>query len=236
MVTFVLSGLIFVLPQYLQAVLGYDAFGTGLRLMPLMAGMLVAARAAAPLVRLFGARLVVSAGLTVFAFAALLASRTSVDDGYGFTALWLTVIGFGFGFAMVPVMDTALGALPRDRAGTGTGLLQTLRQVGAAIGVALLGSLLNSVYTDDLDTGRLPAAAADAAKDSVMAAHAIADRLDLGALAASADAAYISGMNLIMLVCAVTALLTAALTAVFLPNARPDDEETEKTRPADARQ
>ncbi len=120
LVMFVLSGLLFVLPPYLQAVLGHDAFGTGLRLLPMMGGLMVAARTAQPVVERFGARAAVSAGLVVLAFAALLGSRTTVDSGYGFIALWLSIAGVGFGFSVVPAMNGALGALPRDRAGWGS--------------------------------------------------------------------------------------------------------------------
>ncbi|WP_181788247.1 MFS transporter, partial [Streptomyces phytophilus] len=158
--TFMTAGLLFVLPAYLQAVLGNDPFGTGLRLMPLMAGLLVAARAAPLMMARIGSRVVVSAGMAVFAFAMLLGARTDVSVAYGFTAVWLAATGFGLGFALVPTTDAALGALPVSRAGRGTGLLTTLRQVGAAIGVALLGSLLNGVYTDRLDTEGVPEAAA----------------------------------------------------------------------------
>lgn len=70
-------------------------------MLPMMGGWLVAARGAAPVVARFGARAVISSGLVVLAFAALLGSRTSVHDGYGFTALWLSIAGVGFGFAVV---------------------------------------------------------------------------------------------------------------------------------------
>ncbi len=105
-----------------------------------------------------------------------LGSRTTVDSGYGFTALWLSIVGFGFGFgfSIVPAMAGALGTLPTDRAGSGSGLLMTLRQVGAAIGIALLGSLLASAFRDRLDVTGLPAGAADTAGDSVVAALASA--------------------------------------------------------------
>lgn len=93
LLTFVLSGLLFVLPQYLQAVLGHDALGTGVRLLPMMGGLIIAARAAQPVVARFGARAVVSAGLVVLALAALLGSRTTTGSGYGFTALWLSIVG-----------------------------------------------------------------------------------------------------------------------------------------------
>lgn len=217
LVMFVLSGLMFVLPPYLQAVLGHDALGTGVRLLPMMGGLMVAARAAQPVVARFGARAVVSAGLVVLAFAALLGSRTTVDSGYGFTALWLSVAGAGFGFSIVPAMSGALGTLPSDRAGSGSGLLMTLRQVGGAIGIALLGSLLAGAFRDRLDVTGLPASAADTAGDSVVAAHVIAEKTGSAHLAASADAAYVHGMTLALLVCGIAALVSALLAAAFLP-------------------
>ncbi|KOG37489.1 multidrug MFS transporter, partial [Streptomyces varsoviensis] len=102
LVTFALMGLLFVLPQYLQVIQGNDAFGTGLRMMPMMAGLLVASRGAGPLVTRFGPRVVISAGLFALAFAALLASNTHLSDGYGTVAVWLVIAGFGFGFALIP--------------------------------------------------------------------------------------------------------------------------------------
>ncbi|MFG2278955.1 DHA2 family efflux MFS transporter permease subunit [Streptomyces asoensis] len=223
---FVLSGLLFVLPQYLQAVLGHDALGTGVRLLPMMGGLIIAARAAQPVVARFGARAVVSAGLVVLAFAALLGSRTTTGSGYGFTALWLSIVGFGFGFSIVPAMSGALGALPADRAGSGSGLLMTLRQVGGAIGIALLGSLLASAFRDRLDVTGLPAPAARTAGESVVAAQVIAGKAHLGDLAASADAAYVHGMDLVLLVCGIAALVSALLAAAFLPTAPHPGEPT----------
>ncbi|CAM5690382.1 DHA2 family efflux MFS transporter permease subunit [Streptomyces aurantiogriseus] len=217
LVMFVLSGLMFVLPPYLQAVLGHDALGTGVRLLPMMGGLMVAARAAQPVVARFGARAVVSAGLVVLAFAALLGSRTTADSGYGFTALWLSVAGAGFGFSLVPAMSGALGTLPSDRAGSGSGLLMTLRQVGGAIGIALLGSLLSSTFRDRLDVTGLPAGTADTAGDSVVAAHLIAEKAGSAHLAVSANSAYVHGMGLVLIVCGVAALAAALLAAAFLP-------------------
>ncbi|MFE6284836.1 MFS transporter [Streptomyces sp. NPDC057877] len=217
LVTFVLAGLLFLLPPYLQAVLGHDAFGTGLRLLPVMGGLLIAARAAQPLVDRLGSQSVVSAGLVVLAFAAFLGSRTAADSDYGYTALWLSLAGIGFGFSMVPTMDGALAVLPADRSGGGSGLLMALRQVGGAIGIALLGSLLAGVYRAGLDVTGLPSAAADTAGESVVAAHLIATETGAPALAASADAAHVQGMAVVLLVCGVAALAAALLAAALLP-------------------
>ncbi|NUS16845.1 MAG: MFS transporter, partial [Streptomyces sp.] len=138
LVSFILTGMVFVLPSYLQSTLGYDAFGTGLRLLPMMGGLMVAARLAPSLVAKAGPRPVVSAGLLVLAAGGFLGATTSAADGYGMIALWLAVAGAGLGLSVVPSMNGALGALPRERAGSGSGLLQTLRQTGAAVGVAVL--------------------------------------------------------------------------------------------------
>ncbi|MBC9717679.1 DHA2 family efflux MFS transporter permease subunit [Streptomyces sp. TRM66268-LWL] len=228
LVMFVLSGLMFVLPPYLQTVLGNDAFGTGVRMLPLMGGLIVSAKVSTPLVERLGARSVIAAGLVVLCFAALLGAGTRTGSGYGYTALWLTIAGLGFGFAMMPAMTTALSVLPQDRAGSGSGLLMTVRQVGGALGIALLGSLLAGAYASELVTTGLPAAAAGTAGESVVAAHAVAGRLGDTALAASADAAYVHGMQVVLLVCAGAALVTAALAALLLPGragARPAPAE-----------
>ncbi|MFF4273270.1 MFS transporter [Streptomyces sp. NPDC001536] len=240
LVMFVLSGLLFVLPPYLQAVLGNDALGTGVRLLPMMGGILIASRTAPQAADRFGGRATVSAGLVVLAFAAFLAARTTVDSGYGFTALWLAITGLGFGFSLMPAMAGALGALPRDRAGSGSGLLMTMRQVGGAIGIALLGSLLASTFRDRLDVTGLPTKAADTAGESVVAAHLVAEKAGSADLLASANGAYVHGMGVVMLVCGAAALVAALLAAAFLPGTRKTDESADTpdmvAPQADARQ
>jgi EmrB/QacA subfamily drug resistance transporter len=228
LVNFILSGLLFVLPPFLQAVLGHDALGTGVRLLPMMGGLLVASRLAPRIVTRFGPRATVSAGLVVLAFAGLLGSRTTVDSGYGFVALWLALTGFGFGLSLIPAMTGGLSALPRDRAGSGSGLLMTMRQVGGAIGIALLGSLLAGTFRDRLDVTGLPARAADTADESVVAAHLVAQRTGSADLLASANDSYVHGMGVVLLVCGIAALVAALLAAAFLPGTpRPTKTSTD---------
>lgn len=227
LVMFVMAGLLFLLPNYLQSVLGNSALGTGVRLLPLMGGLMVAARGGGPLVKAFGARAVISGGLTVLAFATLLGTRTTVDDGYGFAALWLSIAGIGVGFAMIPAMDGALGALSKDRAGSGSGLMLTLRQLGMAVGIALLGSLLAAAYAARLDTRGLPSAAADAARDSVVGAHGVAAGLGLHRLAGDANAAYVHGLDLSLAVCGAVAMVGALLVIVLVPKAKKQDASAE---------
>ncbi|MFI0940715.1 MFS transporter [Streptomyces sp. NPDC021020] len=226
LVSFILTGMVFVLPSYLQTTLGHDALGTGLRLLPMMGGLMVAARLAPALVAKAGPRPVIAAGMLALAAGAFLGATTSAGDGYGRIAVWLTVAGVGLGLSVVPSMNGALGALPRERAGSGSGLLQTLRQTGAAVGVAILGSVLAAAYRGRLDTAGLSPDAAHAARESLVGAHAVAVRTGHGALTASADAAYVHGMDVALAVCGAAALAAGLLLAAFLPNPRPGRAET----------
>ncbi|MEV4614470.1 MFS transporter [Kitasatospora sp. NPDC049258] len=218
LVSIVLFGAFFVLPLYFQSVLGTDAFGTGLRLMPMMGGLLVAARLGERLVARFGPRGVITAGLAVLAAALLLGSRTTPADGYGFAALWLPLVGAGMGLAIITATGSALLTLPPHRAGVGSGLIQTLRQVGGAIGVAAFGSVLAAGYRGALDTAGLPAAAADTAGQSVVAADSLAATLGESALASSAHAAYVHGMDSVLLAAGLLAILSAVLIAARMPD------------------
>jgi EmrB/QacA subfamily drug resistance transporter len=219
--TFALFGLLFTLPQYLQVVAGHDAFSTGVRLLPLMAGLILGASGSDRIVKWVGTTGPVAAGLAVIAAGLGWGATTSVSDGYALAAGWLTVVGFGVGLSLAPAMDAVLGELPPERAGSGTALTMTLRQVGGALGVALLGSVLQSAYTSRLDVSRLPGgtggAVAQAARDSVAGAMAVAARLGDAALAASARTAYVFGMDVVLVVCALIAAAGAVLVALRLP-------------------
>ncbi|WUH95164.1 DHA2 family efflux MFS transporter permease subunit [Streptomyces sp. NBC_00433] len=216
-VNFALMGIMFVVPQYLQEVLGHDALGTGLRILPLIGGLMAAATLGETLVPRLGARVVVSAGLLVFAAGTLVGAATGTGDGYAYAALWLTMTGFGFGLAVVPATSLVMASLPAEASGRGTSLLETVQQVGGVLGVAGLGSLLSAGYLARLDTGGLSDQAAAAAQDSVSGAGAVAARLRDPGLLASAHHAFVHGMSLALLVCAAIALVGAVLAALFLP-------------------
>ncbi|WP_405797953.1 MFS transporter [Streptomyces sp. NBC_01506] len=231
--TFVFMGLMFVLPQYLQVIQGNDAFGTGVRLMPLLAGMMVIAKIVPPLTIKIGTRPLVVAGLTIMSLAMFLGSTTDTDTGYGFTVIWMVLTGLGVGLVMVPALDTALGVLPKGKEGTGSGLNTTLRQVGGAIGIALLGSVLHAVFADKVDTSGVPAEAAEVAEESVVAAQKVATELDMPALAQSAESAFVSGMGTVLLVCGVAGILAAILGAFKLPDSR-ENKKTDADADAEA--
>jgi EmrB/QacA subfamily drug resistance transporter len=207
---FGMLGLLFALPQYFAVVGGADAFGAGLRLLPVIGGIVVGARVADRLVTRFGARPVIAAGLALLAAALLAGAGTGTGTGYGYVAAWITAAGVGLGLTMPPAMAVAMGALAAERSGVGNGLLQATRQVGGAIGVALLGTVLNGAYRD-----ALPAHAGEAVRQS--AAAGVADP----ALADQVRAAFVAGMDLSLLVAAGVALAGSAAALVLLPARAP---------------
>lgn len=212
-VSFGMLGMLFVVPQYLQLVAGHDAFNTGLRLMPMIGGLVVGAPAGERFAARIGFRAPITVGLLVLTAGFAVGAATDTTSHYGFVATWLAVVGLGTGMALSPAMDAVLTALPASHTGSGTAITMTLRQVGGALGVALLGSILAQGYTDQLDVNALPAAAAETAHDSIAGALAVAARLGDPALATAAQDAFINGMRWVLLATAGLALAGAVLIA-----------------------
>ncbi len=216
-VTFALFGLLFAVPQYFQAVRGTDAMGAGLRLLPLIGGLMVGAATADRLVRRIGAKATVALGFAVMAVGLGTGATTGPHSGDGLTLTWVAVLGAGLGLAMPTAMDAALSALSKERSGAGSALIMAVRQVGATIGVAVLGSILNAGYHARLDLTGLPPRVADTVRDSVAAGVAVAHQLGSGPLLGSVRAAFVHGMDLLLWVCAGLAVVGVVLALAFLP-------------------
>lgn len=214
--SFAMMGAMFVLPQYFQAAFGTDALGTGLRLLPVVGGLLAGVQLADRVRPLLGAKVVVAAGFVLLVAGLAMGANTSAGDGYGFVAVWVSLIGLGLGFSLPPAMDIAMGALGAARAGVGSGLLQSLRQVGGTLGVAILGTVLNAGYR-----GALPAGAPEAARENVAAG------VRVPGLADAARGAFVHGMSGTLWACVGFAVLGAVLTVVFLPRDAEDVSEAE---------
>ncbi|MFI0450990.1 DHA2 family efflux MFS transporter permease subunit [Actinomadura sp. 6N118] len=227
--TVVMAGTLFVLPQYLQVVQGNGVFDTGLRLIPMLLGLMAGGLATERLTARTGHKPLIVIGLFLLAAGLGWGALTETGDAYSSTAMWLSVLGVGVGLTMIPAMDVVLARLPDDQAGRGSGLVQTLRQTGGALGIAGLGSLLSVVYRDRIDLDGLPAEAAGTARDSIGGAAAVAERLgppqSASRLLASAQDAYVHGMNAALAVCALGALIVALLVWIFQP-------PPERARPA----
>jgi DHA2 family multidrug resistance protein-like MFS transporter len=229
-VSFAMFGILFAMPQYFQEVRGVNALGSGLRLLPMIGGMVIgmiggtrlaAARRAtdakAARAPLASVKLLVTVGFTVMAAALAVGATTKIATGTGFAAAWFAVFGLGLGTAMPQTMNAALSALSAERSGSGSALISALRQVGATIGVAVLGTVLNSVYRSHLIVTGLPAATAAAAKNSVVAGVQVAHALRSAALLGSARSSFVHGLDTMLWACGGIALVSAVLALLFLP-------------------
>jgi MFS transporter, DHA2 family, multidrug resistance protein len=229
MVSFAMFGIFFAMPQYFQEVRGADAMGSGLRLLPMIGGMVIGmiggtrlasprkAGDGTPQAPLANAKGLVTTGFAIMAIALGFGATTAVSSGTGFAAAWFAVFGLGLGLAMPQTMNAALSALSAERSGSGSALISAMRQVGATIGVAVLGTVLGSVYRGHLDVTGLPAAAAAAAKSSVVAGVAVAHELGSPALLDSVRNAFVQGMDTMLWICGGIALASAILALLFLP-------------------
>jgi len=230
LVFFAMFGTVFLLPQYMQFVLGYSPLEAGLRVIPL-GTQIIAAPLSARFVERYGTKVVVTIGLGVVAIAMGWLAMTDVNSNYLHVAVTLTLLGIGMGTAMAPATDSIMGSLPLAKAGVGSAMNDTTRQIGGALGVAILGSILISTYGADMASvvAGLPADAAAMAMDSIGGAIAVGSGMGEAGLPmiAAARQAFVHGMSIAVWVAAGMALVGAVITWLFLP-ARPLDDEFKK--------
>ena len=222
MAFFVLFGMIFITSQYLQFVHGYSALQAGIRIMPFALGMMVGAANSYRLVARFGTNRVAAMGLTILALMSASLSLWGADTPYWIIGISIVIMSFGVSNTMAPSTDAVMGAVPLAKAGVGSAMNDTTRQVGGAFGVAILGSILNTIYTSNMaeSVKGLPPEAAGPAQDSVGAAVNIATRIggpQGEALANAARDSFVGGMHTAFLLAAGVALLAAVLVYRFMP-------------------
>ncbi len=212
-----LIGLVFTLPQYSQGVLGLDPEGSGIRLLPIILGLIAGAVPADRVAERIGARITVAVGFAITTAGLLLGATTAVDSSPWFIAAWGVVVGFGMGVGFATAASAALKTVPNERSGVASALLQAMQKVGAPFGSAILGSVLVTVYQSNLNLGGLPPSVASVVKLSIFAGLAAAQKLHSPALAASVKYAFVEGMDAALLVSAGIAAVATLLALIFLP-------------------
>ncbi len=229
LVSFAMFGLLFAVPLYFQVVRGTDAQGSGIRLLPLIAGLLIGGAAADRLAARVGARVVAAVGFALLAAGLAFGATTSVATGDAQTAAWIALSGLGLGLALPTTIDTALGAVSKDSSGVSTGVLQAFRMVGGVLGAAILGAIINSTYRGQLDQAVSPAAARSPRDSAVAGVDAATAAHSQGLLDAVREA-FVSGMDRTLWISAALMVAGAVLALAFRPSAAetslPEQTET----------
>jgi Na+/melibiose symporter-like transporter len=223
LVFFALFGSLFFLTQYLQFVLGYSALEAGIRVAPIALVLIVVSPVAGRLVNQLGNKALVVAGMSVVAVGLWILSTITVASGYPHVLVSLMILGTGMALAMTPATESIMGSLPLAKAGVGSAMNDTTRQIGGALGVAILGSVFASAYTAALApaAGHLPVTLASAADNSVGSAIAIGQQMGGAAgsaLVTAAKPSFIHGMDVGLLVGAADVLIGVIVALVWLPN------------------
>ena len=208
----------------LQFVLGYTPLEAGVRMAPYALAMMIAAPLSARFVERFGSKVVVATGLLLVSAGMLSLSFITVSTGYPSLLARMFVMAVGMGLTMAPATESVMGSLPREKAGVGSAVNDTTRQVGGALGVAVIGSLVSSVYASQLTKGLsgfgLPAAAVDKAGEGLGTALAVGQQVGGSAgsqIAQVASTSFVDGLSAGLRVGAVVTLVAAAVVLAFLP-------------------
>jgi EmrB/QacA subfamily drug resistance transporter len=233
---FALLGGIFALTQYLQFAHGYSAIEAGAVMSPIAVGLMIGAGSSSKAVGRLGTARVVAAGLTGLALLLALTVLWESDTGAITLVAWFFGLALAMGWIMAPATDAVVGAVSATKSGVASATNTVARMVAGALGVAVIGSLVTSLYSNDVEgsLGALPPEAQTAAEDSIGAANAIAANLPSNAassvLAVTGDA-FTQAMGFGLLVAAAFAATTAVIVLRFLPARERGGAEGEAAKP-----
>jgi EmrB/QacA subfamily drug resistance transporter len=235
-----LFGFIFMITQYFQFIKSYSAFEAGVRLLPVAVSIAVASVLGPRMVQRVGSTAVVAAGLAIFAGGLAWASTADTATPYWQIAGQMMLLGGGLGLTFAPATEAIMGSLPADKAGIGSAVNDTTRELGGTLGVAIVGSVFASVYSRRIDSASalaaLPADLRSTMKQSTAAAYKVIGQLPAVQAAGVRDAvnhAFLGGMQIGSLVCAAIAVAAAVVVAVLLP-ARERRAAAELTKPTES--
>ncbi len=212
------GGLLLVLTQYLQFVLGYSAIEAGLAFLPLAVAALIGNGVGVKLSAAIGNRFVILGGMLVMVVCFALMATVDADSGFTVPAVALGLLGLGAGLAMPAAVAALMGTIPADKAGVGSALNDTIQQAGTALGIAILGSLLSSGFRAEM-----PADAPEGAGNSIAEALTVAQG-DSGLVRAAREA-FTASMSTTFTVSAIGVLVAAVLAAVVMRDGKKRPQE-----------
>lgn len=235
LVFFALMGIFFSMSQLFQLVMGYGAFESSLRTLPLMMLMILASPFVPNIVKRFGTRWTVTAGLILVSVAFVIMSQWPTAPSYAQIIASMAVMMAGMALTMTPATTMMMSAVPRNRAGMGSAMNDTTRELGGALGVAVLGSVLGTAYSNKIaeSVTQLPTEAKDIAENSLAGALVIAEKLGpIGAsLADSAKEAWMNGLSEATLIAAGIVAVAAIVSAIWLPHEHKEGQDDELIEP-----
>ena len=223
-VFFAMFGSMLLMTQYWQLVHGYSPLQAGIRLLPYAATMMIVAPLSARFVERLGTKQVVMTGLGLVVAGMLALSTIAADSPYPIVIAYFMMMAAGMGMTMAPATEAVMGSLPRAKAGVGSAINDTTRQVGGALGVAVIGTVVSSVYSARIvDLGGVFELAPDQlarAESSLGAAQGLALSLgdQAGAFAAAAGDGFVDAMSIGLRLAALAVAGAFVVAWKFLPS------------------
>ncbi len=225
MAFFALFGFIFMVTMYFQMIRGYDTVKAGLATLPYAAVMGVLSPIAMLITRRTGAKVTVAGGMVLMTVGLVLASMLNADSDYWREiVVAMTLMSAGMALATSPATDAIMTAVPRERAGMGSAMNDTARQLGGALGIAIVGSIMSSYFASGLrDNWRplhLSEGVVSSGAESLATTVAVAERVPPALAAAATEgarSAFMDGLQAGSLFAAAATLIAGLLAAIFLP-------------------
>jgi EmrB/QacA subfamily drug resistance transporter len=219
---FALAGFVFLITQYFQFLKGYAPFSTGLRILPVATCIAIGSLVGVRLAVTLGNKAVVATGLLLVGISFAWVSIASTATPYAEIVGQMILAGLGMGLTTAPATEAIMGVVPKEKAGIGSAVNDATRELGATLGVAIIGSVYASLYASGIQdaAGTLPPPALDAASDSIGAAIAVSNQLGPAGqpLLEASQAAFFDGFQLGCLVAAGVLFVGAAFAARYLPS------------------
>lgn len=224
---FAMFSMFFILTQYLQYVQGYSSLEAGVRGLPFAATMITVSPRAPRIAAKFGAKRAVAGGMTVLTVGLLLMSLVQIDTPYWYVAMCLVLVAYGVGSAMPSLSSGIVQSVPMHKAGVGSAVNDTTREVGGAIGIAVVGSVVSSIYRSNASStiAQFPEELQEVARVNIARALGVVGRLEQTAGAEAAAVlrndlrqAFVDGTHVALRVSAALVAVGAVIMFVRLPD------------------